>query len=185
MKIGWTLFISNLSKNDWFLCTNIQLFGDLFKFSTLLPRFVSDELLCETCKTIYVYKSSNTMCREFYQYTSISTHHWSFLLISNLQVTSFYQFLAKKIYLWPKKSTTWMAKKRQSQGVFLVKTRISIVPLNRDHSVNTDSWISTVPRGSERSEWASPWMERASEASVAKRSAAERVSGVSGASERT
>ena len=64
MKIGWTLFISNLSKNDWFLCTNIQLFGDLFKFSTLLPRFVSDELLCETCKTIYVYKSSNILCRE-------------------------------------------------------------------------------------------------------------------------
>ena len=34
-------------------------------------------------------------------------------------------------------------------------------------------------------EWASPWKEQAIEASVAKQSAAERVSGVSGASERT
>ena len=69
-----------------------------------------------------------------------------------------------------------------SKGVFLVTTTNAIFPVDRDNSMNTDSWISTVPRGSERSEWASPWTEQASEASVAKRSAAERVSG---ASERT
>ena len=44
-------------------------------------------------------------------------------------------------------------------GVFLLITRISLVPMKRNHSVNTYSWISNVPRGSERSEWASPWME--------------------------
>ena len=37
----------------------------------------------------------------------------------------------------------------------------------REHAY---SRIATVPRGSERSEWASPWTERASEASVALRS---------------
>ena len=41
------------------------------------------------------------------------------------------------------------------------------------------------PQGSEQCEWDSLWIGRASEASVAKRSAAEWVSGVSGASERT
>ena len=72
-----------------------------------------------------------------------------------------------------------------SMGVFLVTTRISIVPVKCDFSVNTDPWIPTIPQGSERSEWVSLWMERASEASASKWSAAERVSGVSGASERT
>ena len=60
----------------------------------------------------------------------------------------------------------------------------AFIPVERILSMNTFSWISTIPRGSERSEWASPWMERASEVSVAKQSAAEWVSGVSGASER-
>ena len=77
------------------------------------------------------------------------------------------------------------SKPSSSKGVFLVSAKNAFVAVKRDNSVNTYSRISTVPRGSERSEWASPWMERASEASVAKRSAAERVSGVSGASERT
>ena len=45
-------------------------------------------------------------------------------------------------------------------GVFLVMTKNAFVPVKRDNSVNTYSRISTVPRGSERSEWASPWMER-------------------------
>ena len=53
-------------------------------------------------------------------------------------------------------------------------------PAKRDYSVSTYLRISTVPRGSEQSEWASPWTERASKASVAKRSKAERC----GASER-
>ena len=73
-------------------------------------------------------------------------------------------------------------------GVFLVKMKHAFEPVKRDNSVNTYSRISTVPRGSEQSEWASPWTERASEASIVKRSAGERVSGVSGvsgASERT
>ena len=43
-------------------------------------------------------------------------------------------------------------------------TTIAFVSFERDLSMNTDSWISTVPRGSKRSEWASPWTERASEA---------------------
>ena len=37
-------------------------------------------------------------------------------------------------------------------GVFLVKTKNAFVPVERDNSVNTYSRISTVPRGSERSE---------------------------------
>ena len=61
----------------------------------------------------------------------------------------------------------------------------AFVPVKRDHSVNTYSRISTVTRGSEQSEWASSSTERASEASVAKQSASEHVSGVSDASERT
>ena len=39
-----------------------------------------------------------------------------------------------------------------TQGVFLVKMKKAFVPVKRDHSVNTYSGISTVPRGSERSE---------------------------------
>ena len=58
-------------------------------------------------------------------------------------------------------------------GVFLVKMNNAFVPVKRDHSVNIYSRISTAPR-----------MEQASKASVAKRSTAEQVSGVSGASER-
>ena len=45
------------------------------------------------------------------------------------------------------------------------KTRLS--PLN----VNTYSEISTVPRGSEQSEWAIPWIEWARKASIVKRNA--------------
>jgi len=45
-------------------------------------------------------------------------------------------------------------------GVFLVMTKITFLRVEPDFSMNTDSWISTVPRGSERSEWASPWTER-------------------------
>ena len=37
--------------------------------------------------------------------------------------------------------------------------------MKRDNSVNTYSRISTLPRGSERSEWASLWMERVSRVS--------------------
>ena len=78
-------------------------------------------------------------------------------------------------------------------GVFLVKMKNAFAPVKRAYSVNTHSTISTFPWGSERSEWASPWTELASEASIAKQSkvsiakqsAAEQVSGVSGASERT
>ena len=40
------------------------------------------------------------------------------------------------------------------KGVFIVTTANAILPVDRDHSVNTDSRISTVPRGSERArEW--------------------------------
>ena len=52
-------------------------------------------------------------------------------------------------------------------------TKNAILPVKRVYSVNTYSRISTVLRGSERSEWASPWTERASEASGAKRIKAE------------
>ena len=38
------------------------------------------------------------------------------------------------------------------KGVFLVSAKNAFVPLERNHSVNTYSRISTVPRGSERSE---------------------------------
>ena len=57
-------------------------------------------------------------------------------------------------------------------GVFLSSTRISSDSVKLVFSVNTYLWISTVP--SEQSEWDYLWMEQ-SEASVAKRSAAERV----------
>ena len=67
--------------------------------------------------------------------------------------------------------------------MFLVKTKNVFVPVKRDNSVNTYSRISTVPQGSERSEGASPCMEQANEANVAKQSTGERVSGVSSASE--
>ena len=73
----------------------------------------------------------------------------------------------------------WILK---TMGVFLVTTRISIVPVKHNFSMNTDSWISTIPRGSERSGWASPWTARAS---GALRNAVERMSRVSGMSERT
>ena len=42
-----------------------------------------------------------------------------------------------------------MAKEKQNQGVFLVKTNNAFVPVKRDNSVNTYSRISTVPRVSE------------------------------------
>ena len=42
----------------------------------------------------------------------------------------------------------------------------AIVAVKRVYSVNTYLRISTVPRGSEQSEWASLWMERMSKASV-------------------
>ena len=54
-----------------------------------------------------------------------------------------------------------------SLGVLLVKMKNVFVPVKRVHSVNTYSWISTIPQGSERSEWVSPWMEQASEVSGA------------------
>ena len=41
---------------------------------------------------------------------------------------------------------------RQTEGVFLVKTKNVFVPVKRDNSGNIYSRISTVPRGSERSE---------------------------------
>ena len=59
------------------------------------------------------------------------------------------------------------------------------LPMKHVHSVNKYSSISTVRQGSEQSEWASLWTEWASKDSTAMWSAAERVSGVSGASERT
>ena len=39
-----------------------------------------------------------------------------------------------------------------SKGVFLVTTIIAFIPIEHVLSMNTDSGISTVPRGSERSE---------------------------------
>ena len=53
----------------------------------------------------------------------------------------------------------------RSLGVFLVSAKNAFVPVKHNNSMNTYSSISTVPRGSEQSEWASPWMERVSEAS--------------------
>ena len=43
-------------------------------------------------------------------------------------------------------------KANTSKGVILVKMKNAFEPVKRDHSVNTYSRISTVPRGSERSE---------------------------------
>ena len=40
----------------------------------------------------------------------------------------------------------------RNQGVFLVSAKNAFVPVKRDNSVNTYLRISTVPRGSERSE---------------------------------
>ena len=51
------------------------------------------------------------------------------------------------------------------KSVFLVTTANAILPVDRDHSVNTDSWISIVPWGSVWHECVSPWMVRASEQS--------------------
>ena len=53
------------------------------------------------------------------------------------------------------------------QGVLLVKMKSAFPPVKRVYSVNTYSWISIVPRGSERSEWDSLWMEQVSEVSGA------------------
>ena len=39
-----------------------------------------------------------------------------------------------------------------TKGVFLVTTANAMLPVDRDHSVNTYSGISTIPRGSERNE---------------------------------
>ena len=52
-----------------------------------------------------------------------------------------------------------------TQGVFLVKIKNAFVTVKRVYSMNTYSRISTVPRGSERSERASLCTERASKAS--------------------
>ena len=41
---------------------------------------------------------------------------------------------------------------RNFKGVFLVSAKNAFLPVKRDNSVNTYSRISTVPRGSERSE---------------------------------
>ena len=75
-----------------------------------------------------------------------------------------------------------------NKGVFLGKTTNAFILVNCDLGVNT-SRILTIQQGSERSEWASPWMEQASlwmkgasKGSVVKQSVVERVSG---ASERT
>ena len=74
---------------------------------------------------------------------------------------------------------------KRQRGRVSSERQNAFISVKRDKSVNTYSRFSTVPWGSERSEWASPWTEWASEVSIVKRSAAERVSGVSGASERT
>ena len=71
------------------------------------------------------------------------------------------------------------------KGVFLVTTTNAFVSFERDLSINTDLWISTVPRGRERSEWASLWTERVSESRVAKQSAVQGVTEVSGVNEWT
>ena len=55
--------------------------------------------------------------------------------------------------------------RRHGKGVFLVKMKNAFVPIERVYSMNTYSRISTVPRGSERSEWASWWTEGASKRS--------------------
>ena len=59
-------------------------------------------------------------------------------------------------------------------GVFLLSTRISSDSVKSVFSINTYEFQLS-PQGSEQSEWDSLWMERASEASVAKRSTAKRV----------
>ena len=43
-------------------------------------------------------------------------------------------------------------KGNDNEGVFLVSAKNAFVSVKRDNSVNTYSRISTVPRGSERSE---------------------------------
>ena len=43
-------------------------------------------------------------------------------------------------------------KSNRTKDVFLVSAKNAFVPVKRDNSVNTYSRISTVPRGSERSE---------------------------------
>ena len=109
-----------------------------------------------------------------------------FIVLSFSCLCEIYQSNAKTIKKKAKTtSSTAPAEGQNRKGVFLVSAKNAFVRVKRNNRVNTYSRISTVPRGSERSQWASPWTERASEASGAKRSAAEQVSGVSGASERT
>ena len=50
-----------------------------------------------------------------------------------------------------------------TQGVFLVKMKHVFEPVKRDNSMNTYTRISTVPPGSERSEWAVRANERMDE----------------------
>ena len=54
-------------------------------------------------------------------------------------------------------------------GVFLLTTKNVFVPVKCVYSVYTYSWISTIPWESEQSEWASPWLEWANQASCGKR----------------
>ena len=68
-------------------------------------------------------------------------------------------------------------------GVFLVSAKNAFVPVKHDNSVNIYSRISTVPRGSERSEWVSPWMERAREWSEQSERSEAELGGVSEKSE--
>ena len=55
--------------------------------------------------------------------------------------------------------------KALSMGVFFCDNSERDPPRWSRLQLNTYSWISTVPEGSEQSEWASPWTKQASEAS--------------------
>ena len=67
-----------------------------------------------------------------------------------------------------------LSKKNKAKGVFLVSAKNAFLPVKRDHSVSTYSRTSTVSQGSEQSES----VNGASEASIAKWSFTEQVSGV-------
>ena len=57
--------------------------------------------------------------------------------------------------------------KKPTGGAFLVKMKNAFVPTEGVYSVNTYLRISSVPRGSEQSEWAREWSEQAKRASEA------------------
>ena len=90
-------------------------------------------------------------------------------------------------YVWQGETRFWSSVQTPKVALELgfanqLTTQNTFLPIERVFSVNRYLRISSVPGGSEQSEWASPWKERVS---IAKRSTAKRVSGVVRANERS